>query len=862
MGDPISFGAWLRRRRKALDLTQVELAQHTGCVVGMIKSIEGDTRRPSKHLAERLASILQLVPEERTAFLKAARGLLAADQVPEPNGVSPTPRPTRSPAPLPAPLTTLIGRERELAELHTLLADPGCRLVTIVGPGGIGKTRLALEAAASNREMFAGRAVFVSLAAVENAAVLAPTILLALGVPLHGQRDPFEQVRDVLHSSELLLVLDNFEQLLANSTENEPHITALVVDLLWHAPGVKLLVTSRERLGVAGEWLIDLAGLYYPATQTDEKGKHSSAVQLFVQRARQARRSFALTNGEAEAVARICRLVEGMPLAIELAASGLRSQSATAIADALECSITGLATTLRAMPERHRSIVAALEHSWRLLSDAERQVFAWLSVFRGGFEEDAAASVAGATPEVLAALLDKSLVRWDGANRYDLHELLRQYASEKLSEIGEAEQIGDQHLTYYSWLAEQAGSGLYGPQQITWRHRLDAELGNLRAALAWSLEHDVQAGLRLAGALDCYWEMYRPLREGIAWLEQLLRHPGAALPNVVRAKALLTLGGLQTNMGASTEGHSLTGASLALYQSLGDELGIARALFLAGVNADDRESGTAGAPYVTESLARFKALGDLHGIASAQAFLGGIAYRHQRDYAQARTSYEAALTLLRELGDIASMMLLLSDMANLAAFHRDFAHAHACLDEADALAAELRAIGDWAGLHGVRGQLALREGRYAQAQAAFEEGLALNQASGNGIDHWITANLGYAVLRQGDLARAYALFAEATHEFRTGPETIGVVYALEGMAGLAVMLGQAERAVRLYAWADSLRAVVLDMRPPVEQDEVDRDFVIIRNQLDAATLEAARAKGQELTMEQAITEALQLSIFL
>jgi predicted ATPase len=381
---------------------------------------------------------------------------------------------------VPAPLNALIGREAELAELGTFLADPGCRLVTLVGPGGIGKTRVALQAATDNRAMFHDGAAFVSLAAVEQATVVAPAILLVLGVPLHGQRDPFDQLRDVLRRSELLLVLDNLEQLLPSGTGNVLHITEIVVELLRHAPGLKLLVTSRERLGVPGEWLVDLGGLRYPTASPGEDIRQSSAVQLFVERARQVRRSWTLTNGDAEAVARICRLVEGMPLAIELAAAGVRTRSVAAVADALETGIAALAAPTRGVPERHRNMAATFEHSWWLLSEVERDVFARLSVFRGGFDEEAAASVAGATPEVLAALLDKSLVRWDGVARYDMHELLRQYAAEKLAEMGESERISDQHLTYYSRVAEEAGPGLYGPQQIAWRERLDAEIDNLR----------------------------------------------------------------------------------------------------------------------------------------------------------------------------------------------------------------------------------------------------------------------------------------------------------------------------------------------------------------------------------------------
>jgi predicted ATPase len=311
-------------------------------------------------------------------------------------------------------------------------------------------------------------------------------ILAALGVALEGQRDPRDQLLEYLRGKELLLVLDNFEQLLAPDPSENEGAAALLKDMLQRAPGVTLLVTSRERLALQGEWLFDLSGLSYPTGEPVNGVEAYDAVRLFVQRAGQVRRQFALAEGEARAVMRICRLVEGLPLAIELAAAALRSRSCTAIAAALETSLSALTTGLRVVPERHRSMWATFEHSWQLLSDEERQVFPRLSVFRGGFQEDAVGQVAQATPQILTALVDKSLLRWEGVAHYDLHELVRQYASEKLEQAGEATDTRNQYAAYYLALAEDAAPQLYGAAQGTLLERLEHEQDNLRAALAWS----------------------------------------------------------------------------------------------------------------------------------------------------------------------------------------------------------------------------------------------------------------------------------------------------------------------------------------------------------------------------------------
>jgi predicted ATPase/DNA-binding SARP family transcriptional activator len=556
----------------------------------------------------------------------------------------------------PAQTTALIGREAELAELGALLENPAHRLITIVGPGGIGKTRLALAAAAEQAEAFANGATFVPLQAISEVAFVAPAILGALGVTLQGQRDPREQLLDELCAKELLLVLDNVEQLLALDHGDTEGLADLLAAILSRAPGVTLLITSRERLALPGEWLFQLPGLSYPAGEPSDAIEDYSSVRLFLQRARQVRRQFALAEGEADAVLRICRLVEGLPLAIELAAAALRLRSCTTIAAAIEASLSTLATGLRAIPERHRSIWATFEHSWRLLTDTEHQVLARLSVFRGGFVEDAAVQVAQASPQLLAALLDKSLLRWDGVGRYDIHELVRQYASEKLKERGEAGGTTYQHATYFLAWAEAAESEFHwGPIQALQFDQLAAEYDNLRAVLAWSCtdEGDVAIGLRVVGALPEFWMARGPFSgEGRAWFARVLERCRNDDPSLTeaRAKALLGFGQLEWTRGEYVRANELLEQSLALYRKLENRAGEAYILLYLGRTAVALVDYARAIILEEQGLALFRDLEDQKGMLWAFLSLGDVALG-QDDIPRATLYFQEAYLLSRHLGD-------------------------------------------------------------------------------------------------------------------------------------------------------------------------------------------------------------------
>jgi predicted ATPase/DNA-binding SARP family transcriptional activator len=419
-------------------------------------------------------------------------------------------RPSSSPVHhpvLPPQSTTLIGREAELAQIGDLLANPDCRLLTLLGVGGIGKTRLAVESAARYAGSFADGVCYISLASVGTAGLVPATLAQHLGIQ-PGSSDILGQLDEYLRPRHILLVLDNFEHLL--------EAAEMVAHLLHSAPRVKALVTSRERLYLLEEWLLPITGLSLAA------GAASEASQLFVRSAQRVQPAFT-PEGQEAAIAAICRQVEGMPLALELAASWVRVMPCVEIAHQIRHNLDLLTTSLRNVPERHRNLRSLFDHSWRLLNRSEQAVLMRLSVFRGGWTLEQAAEVAGATLPLLLSLVEKSLVRTSGQSRFDLHELVRQYAAEQLAASGEVDLIRQSHYRAYLGLARAADSRLRGAEAVVWHERLEFEHDNLRAALQWAFDQERYADATWLGvALHHFWYAHGYWYEGAKWLEPLL----------------------------------------------------------------------------------------------------------------------------------------------------------------------------------------------------------------------------------------------------------------------------------------------------------------------------------------------------
>ena len=827
----VSFGEWVRRRRKMLDFSRVALAGLVACSDDMIKKIERDERRPSLQLAELLAKQLQIPEQETDKFLQMARGKYVPTLGPPLNLPAATPAEI-IPANLPPQLTPFIGRQAELTEIATRLADPACRLLTLVGPGGMGKTRLALQAATEARDLFAHGICYVPLAPLGSHEFLITAMADALNLSFHGPAEPDAQVMDYLQHKECLLLLDNFEHILVGAT--------LLSKMVMAASDVKLLVTSRERLNLQEEWVYGLQGMTFPETNADQTSNEIlandySALQLFEQRARQAQATFDLA-AEYPAVVRICQRVDGMPLGLELAASWLNMMSCREIAVEIEQNLDFLATSLRNVPERHRSLRVVFEHSWQLLSHEEKEVFKKLSVFRGGFTRPAAKSITEATLHTLMALVNKSMIQPDYSGRYHIHELLRQYGAEKLAEADETEQIRNRHLKFFLKLAEEAEPQLWGSDQVTWLKRLEREHDNLRAALDWSrtAEGAAQFGLRLAGSLRRFWGGRGYFHEGGKHLSAALSRPDALERTAARAKALHAAGHLAFLQGDYPASRPRLDESLSIYRELGPagRRDLADALITLG----DMETG--GGDYATatalmqEALAIMRELKDVRGIARALWQLGACAV-HLGDYEPAVHYFEEALPLLRQVGDNSHTAVALSGLAEVAVRRGDYEHALALEEESLELRREISET--W--------------------------GIAISYG-----------NFAWVALRRGDLPQAVTRLGESLALRREIGDRGGIAWCLEKLAEIALTVGQREspsrraeafqRAARLFGAAAALREPLGSVIDLADQPEYERQVAMLQAQLDERTFTTAWAQGRAMRLEQAIPEALAVGAFL
>jgi predicted ATPase/class 3 adenylate cyclase len=507
---------------------------------------------------------------------------------------------------LPIQPTPLVGREREVAEVCEQLLSPEVRLLTLTGPGGTGKTRVGLQAAAELLEEFEDGAFFVTLAALTDPTLVAPSVIQALGVAESGEKPPEEALREFLRDRELLLLMDNFEQVL--------EATPLLEELLAAAPRLKVLATSRAALRLYGEheFLVPPLALPDPAhVLPPQRLTQYEAVRLFVERARAVKPDFSVTNENAPAVAEICVRLDGLPLALELAAARIRLLTPRAMLARLNSRLKLLTGGARNLPERQRTLRGAIEWSYELLTPDERTLFARLSVFAGGRTLDAIETICDPEGELdtldgLESLLEKSLLRQEegvgGEPRFVMLETIHEFAREKLRESGEAEELRRLHAEYFLAMAEESELHLTGSEQVAWFERLEAEHDNLRVTLSWSLESgDVELGLKLAGAIENYWVYRGHLSEAARWLEQALER-SEEVPAAVRAKALNAAGSLAIFLGSHERTDAFLQEAAALYLELGDERGVARARGRLGHSAADQGDWQRAETLYRESL--------------------------------------------------------------------------------------------------------------------------------------------------------------------------------------------------------------------------------------------------------------------
>jgi DNA-binding SARP family transcriptional activator/predicted ATPase/Tfp pilus assembly protein PilF len=660
------------------------------------------------------------------------------------------------------PLAPLIGREEELSDLADLLAGPHCRLVTLTGPAGIGKTRLALRAAADQVGLHEHGVAFVPLAGLDSADLVPSAIADELRFRFHSQGDPEEQLLDFLREKEMLLVLDNMEHLLEAS--------GFLARILRHALRVSLLVTSRERLHLREEWVYAIDGLSWPPDPAVDQLESYSSVSLFLQTVRRAHRKFVLSEQDKPCLARICQMVEGMPLAIELAAAWIPVRTCEEVTAAIEHNLDILATNLRNVPDRHRSLRAAFEHSWSLLSQREHTALGRLSIFHGWFEAEAAEFVASASSATLAALLNKSLLRRNSPGHYEMHSLLQQYAKERLRADPEQERAAeDLYCDYYGRFLHEREGWFRGPRQAEALEAIGARIENVRAAWRFAIERkDAGTIGRLLASLGVFYAIRCWNQEGAAAFDQAATrlaldssaaHDGdeGRQRELILGQLLAWQGHFVHQLGQRREAQALLERSLSILRRHGAGHELAFSLYtLAQILCHGQNDYEAAAQLFQESLALYEAASDSYGRAQSLDGLGDVAAR-QGSHDEARRYYEEALALRREIGDLWGLSVSLGSLGGLAG----------------------------------------RQGAYDQARRWFEESLAISRSLENprGIAACLH-NLSTVAYLQQDYDQALLMRQESLDICRQIGYRWGIASSLKSLGDVASRLGQHAQAMR------------------------------------------------------------------
>ncbi len=863
MSTDLTFSSWLRQRRTRLGVTQDELSDQLGFSPAMLRKLESGERRPSGQIASSLAAYFRIPADEHEAFIAFARAGQASAVLDEgePNGASLL-RPWRAAyarrTNLPTALTPLIGRENELEAARDILLHPKTRLLTFTGTAGIGKTRLALQVASSLLDRFEDGTYFVDLAPVMDPEAVLPTVAHMLGLAEEGGRSVETTLLGYIRERRMLLVLDNFEQVLDAASS--------LVTLMQASPWIKVLVTSREALHVRGE-----RRFLVPPLAVPRPGEHPSvqvlahypSIELFVERAQEVAPGFILDADNAEDVATLCAGLDGLPIAIELAASRANHISPAAMRHGLGNRLELLTGGGRDVPARHRTIRGAIEWSYNLLDADEQRLFRLVGVFVSGFTSEAVTGTYAHEPSThfsasdgLLSLADKHLVREEkqtscpdakGAiSRFSLLEAIREYSVEKLEQGGEAVETRHKHALYYLSLAEKANAHFIGPQdpgwgaeQIEWVDRLESDLGNMRSALDWyqvRAEDDIDAetgmldnlqqGLRLTTALSRVWFGRGHVSEGLERTTALLAIAPKPVPmeppglRAIYAAALMVAGRLAPLQGGNiSEVRSLIGESIRIATELGDKQLEARGLLI----------------------------------------LGSVALS-QGDYVRARVQQAKCLELFRELGNKWGAAAALQDLGEIEIGLGDLPSAQALLEESLAL---YLAVGEAFGAASAQaslGHTAYCRGDYEVARLLFEESLQRSRKIGyKRVEGYALVMSGWTSLREGNYERAGDLLSDELMRSRELGLTFSFYWSLVGLAVLGA-LGGTEREARatapLFGAADALRADKRISLSPAYQAELDSALRNARARLTEEEWNAAWEQGRGMSPEEATMSAL------
>jgi predicted ATPase/DNA-binding SARP family transcriptional activator/Tfp pilus assembly protein PilF len=705
---------------------------------------------------------------------------------------------------LPVNMTAFVGRQNELLEVRNRVLDPECRLLTLVGAGGIGKTRLALEVARQSEDEFQDGVIFVSLAPLENPALLEATMLEALGVKISGDQAQ-QQLIDALRQKHLLLVLDNFEHLLEAS-----QVVSAILEL---ALNVRVLATSREALGLRGEWVIELEGL--PSPDHFSALENQDAANLFSTSARRVNSGFKLELGDLPDFSRICKAVAGMPLGLEIASSWTRVLSLGEIAAELEQDPDSLEISSRDLPMRQRSLRAVFEHSWNLLRPVEQDILARLSVFRGGFDRDAALAVAGARLPSLLALVQKSLVQKNPEKRFELHSIVRQYSYRKL-EASERHDALAKHIRYYLQNLEQAHDGLVGSNMQLMLEAINFDHDNYRAALEFGLQFDPVNGAKICYNLESFWYVRGHHAEGLAWAKRYLEHPELQQRDATRGQILFCASSLSKELGYYQDSRTWSLERLALCQKLGDAVGQAK----------------------------------------TERFLGVLA-REQGHLPEARERLERAVAQSQDLNEPMEQSIAYNDLGIVYAYQDEPLKAQDCFQKSLAIKRQLKDQQGIAYALGNLAQIAFMLGHDDQAHQIELESLALKRELGDlqGIANSL-ANLGENALKENDYDQARSYFDESLSILRTLGRRFTIGELFQSYVELARREGQFERSVRLIGAIRNLHRSIGAETRTENQEKHERILNEARAHLGSTKLEQVLSEGENANLETMIGYAL------